>query len=84
MWFVYCLRSRSRNYIYVGLTNDIARRTNQHNTGKERTTRPYAPFDLVHTEEFETRVDARRREKFLKSGAGKELLKKIIKEVPTL
>ncbi|NWF87891.1 MAG: hypothetical protein HXY50_00350, partial [Ignavibacteriaceae bacterium] len=40
-----------------------------------RTTKPYAPFELVHSEIFPTRTEARDREKYLKSGVGKEFLK---------
>jgi len=75
MWFVYVIKSSRKNYIYVGLTKDITRRLRQHNGGREQTTRPYAPFNLIHTEEFPDRISARKREKFLKSGCGKEFLK---------
>ncbi len=76
MFFVYVLKSRSRKYIYVGLSDNVERRTSQHNAGKERTTRAYAPFECIHVEEFQTRVEARKREKYLKSGVGKEWLKR--------
>ena len=36
-WFVYCLDSQRRNYVYVGLTNNPQRRIEEHNRGKERT-----------------------------------------------
>lgn len=39
------------------------------------------PFELIHFEEFETRGQARSREKYLKSGAGKEFLRKAIKGI---
>jgi putative endonuclease len=74
-WFVYAIKSIQRNYIYVGLTSDLKRRITQHNTGKERTTRPYRPFELIYIEIFETRSEARNKEIYLKSGCGKELLK---------
>ncbi|HET6273340.1 MAG TPA: GIY-YIG nuclease family protein [Bacteroidota bacterium] len=77
MWYVYALRSLARNYIYVGLTSDLERRFKQHNDGKERTTRPYRPFRLILSEGFVTRAEARHREMYLKSGSGKEFLKKI-------
>jgi putative endonuclease len=77
MFFVYALKSLSRNYIYVGLTDDIERRVCQHNAGKERTTRPYRPFKLIYSESFPTRPEARKKEKYLKSGVGKEFLKKL-------
>ncbi len=75
MFFVYVLRSKTKNYLYVGLTNNINRRVHQHNAGKERTTKPYRPFDIIHLEYFKIRQDARNSEKQLKSGSGKEWLK---------
>lgn len=66
-----------RNYIYVGITNDIERRVGQHQSGKEKTTAPYKPFEIILTESFTSRIDARTREIYLKSGIGKEYLKKI-------
>ncbi|MFA6437554.1 MAG: GIY-YIG nuclease family protein [Candidatus Paceibacterota bacterium] len=74
---IYVIKSISHKYIYVGLTNNYERRINQHNKGKERTTRHYRPFKSVLTEEFKTRIEARKREKYLKSGIGKEYLKSI-------
>jgi putative endonuclease len=57
------------------MSDNVERRVAQHNSGKERTTRAYAPFECIHVEEFETRMQARQREKYLKSGLGKEWLK---------
>ncbi len=76
--FVYVMNSLSRNYIYVGLTNSVLRRFAEHQTGQEKTTAPYRPYELVHTEEFPSRIKARVREKYLKSGVGKEWIKKNI------
>jgi putative endonuclease len=75
MYFVYAISSTVRNYIYVGLTNDLGRRIAEHNAGKERTTRTYRPFVTLHTEKLPDRIAARQREKYLKSGIGKEFLK---------
>ena len=75
MYFVYALKSLERNYIYVGLTNDLDRRFNEHQTGKNKTTKPYRPFVLIYQERFELRIDARQKEIHLKSGVGKEFLK---------
>ena len=79
MYYVYALSSEKRKYIYVGLTKNLARRVKEHQTGSEVTTRPYRPFILVLVEKFKTRIEARKREKYLKSGIGKEYLKVIIK-----
>lgn len=77
-YVVYALKSLNRNYIYVGMTSDIARRTKQHDGGKERTTKPYAPFRLIYQESVETRAEARQLEKKLKVGAGNEFLKSLL------
>ena len=79
MFYVYVINSLLRNYIYVGLTNNIERRLNQHNNGENKTTRPYSPFELILTEQFQTRKEARVREKYFKSGIGKEHIKAIMK-----
>jgi len=75
MFYVYAISSLSRNYIYVGMTNHLARRTSQHNLGKEKTTKPYRPFILIFFERHTDRNNARIREKYWKSGTGKEQLR---------
>ena len=77
-YFVYAIKSEVRAYIYVGMTNNLRRRISDHNKGYNRTTKPYIPFKLIYTEEFPSRIDARVKEKYLKSGVGKEFLKSII------
>ena len=72
MHYTYVLNSIKRKYIYVGLTNNIERRFKQHQKGKEKTTAPYRPFQIILIEKYQTRLEARNREKYLKSGIGKE------------
>ncbi len=76
-YYVYAIQSIKRNYLYVGLTNNIERRMDEHNTGKNKTTKPYRPFKLMFSEKHNTRQIAREREKYLKSGFGKEFLKSL-------
>ena len=71
MFYVYVLYSTSHKRYYVGLTNDIERRLVEHNAGKMPSTKAYLPWIVVHIEKFETRLEARSREKFLKSAAGR-------------
>jgi putative endonuclease len=78
MYFIYALKSLSRNYIYVGMTDCLERRIGEHQSGKNKTTKPYRPFVLIYSEIFSTREEARKKEKYFKSGVGKEFLKKII------
>ena len=79
MYLVYAIKSLVQNYVYVGMTNNLERRLKQHNNGENRSTKAYQPFVLVLSEIYETRVDARNRERYLKSGAGKEHLKSLLK-----
>lgn len=74
-FFVYAISSINRNYIYVGLTSNIEERLKRHNLGYEQTTKPYKPFVLLYTEACEDRIVARNREKYWKSGVGKEKLR---------
>ncbi len=78
MFYVYAISSNSRKYIYVGITNNLDRRIDEHNKGYNKTTRAYRPFKLILAERFAFRSAAREREKYLKGGSGKEFLKKLI------
>lgn len=77
MYYVYAIRSIKKKYIYVGMTGDLEERLKRHNDGRERTTKPYAPFELIYIEKCNNRVNARVREKYLKTGIGKEFLKNV-------
>ena len=77
MYYVYAIKSRSRYYIYVGISDNIDRRFEQHQKGYNQTTKPYRPFVLIYTEKCNSRIEARKREKYLKSGVGKEFLKSL-------
>ena len=81
MFFVYAISSIHRNYIYVGLTDNLQRRIQQHNLGYNKTTKPYKPFILIFNESFPTRQEARIKEKFLKAGSGKKFLRKILAQI---
>ncbi len=72
--WVYALTSLQRSYVYVGLTEDLEDRILRHQSGRERTTKPYRPFELLYSELCADRAAARQREKYLKSGQGKEYL----------
>jgi len=78
MYSVYVLVSQNRNYIYVGLTDNVKRRVGQHQAGKEKTTKVFRPYNLVLIETYASRAEARAREKFLKGGSGKEWIKRSI------
>ncbi|KAB2922285.1 MAG: GIY-YIG nuclease family protein [Bacteroidetes bacterium] len=75
MFWVYVLKSDAHYRFYVGLTEDVARRLAEHNSGRTKSTKAYRPWSIVFSESFITRTEARKREKKLKSGSGKEYIK---------
>ena len=80
MYFVYVIKSRKDGRLYTGITNNLNRRLKEHNQGKISTpsTCNRGPFSLVYFEEALERTVARKREKYFKSGSGREYLKLII------
>jgi len=71
---LYVIKSLSKKYRYVGITNNLNKRLKQHNSGYNKNTKVYKPFKLIHTENFQNYKEARKKEIFLKSGAGKKFL----------
>ena len=77
MFYIYAIKSTTHNRIYVGLTSNLKTRIREHNAGKTKSTKFYKPWILLYHETVESRTNARNREKYLKSGYGKEFLKTI-------
>ena len=79
MYTVYVLYSEKFNKTYTGYTSDLSSRINSHNqlstTGY---TRKYRPWVLLYTEVYETKKEAIRREKQLKTGKGRDWIKQLI------
>jgi putative endonuclease len=73
---VYAIRSKIDGRIYVGQTNNVDKRLKQHNAGKTVSTRPYKPWEIIHKENFPNRIEARKREKFLKRWFWKRIFKR--------
>ena len=80
MWHVYVLKSLKNQRLYTGSTNDLQRRLAEHQRGKNRYTRYAGPFELVYSETHADRLEARRREWYLKSGKGRHFIQELLKE----
>jgi putative endonuclease len=76
MFYVYVIWSLSGKFTYPGITQGLKDRLKRHAEGRNLATRRFRPFKLLFTEQFETRALARSREKYLKSGAGSEFIRK--------
>jgi len=74
-YVVYAIKSLIDNRIYVGMTQNLKKRIIEHNQGKTKSTKGYRPWKVIFFEEVESRLEARRVEKYYKSGCGKEFLK---------
>jgi putative endonuclease len=81
MFTVYALYSLSHQKIYIGYTSDMEQRLLSHNSlGKKGWTIKYRPWKLAYTEEHQTKKEAMRREKQLKSAKGREFIWDIIND----
>jgi len=78
MFHVYILESEITGRHYVGHTSDLAQRLGQHNNGITKSTKNRGPWKLILQEDFPTRADAMRSERFLKTGQGREELKRLL------
>ncbi|MFM7839751.1 MAG: GIY-YIG nuclease family protein [Chitinophagaceae bacterium] len=75
---VYAIVSESSRENYVGMTLDAQRRLKEHNNRRNRYTKSLRPWKLFRIEYFHDWNEARQREKYLKSGVGKEFLKSMV------
>jgi predicted GIY-YIG superfamily endonuclease len=71
---LYVLRSLEQGRRYVGITKDLPRRLEEHRRRTSKGSQQLGSFELIHEEKFPSYVEARAREKFLKSGQGRRWL----------
>ena len=79
MYTVYILISEKDKKRYIGCTSNLNRRLEEHNLGLVKSTKNRRPFKLIYTEEFSDKSEALNKEKFFKTGKGREYLKNINK-----
>lgn len=66
MFYVYVLKSKLDNELYIGSTNNLKKRIDEHNKGNVYSTKDRISFELVYYEAYKAEGDARMREKMLK------------------
>ncbi|MBO3116931.1 GIY-YIG nuclease family protein [Winogradskyella sp. DF17] len=67
-YYCYILSNKNRTVLYIGYTEDLQQRLEEHKNGKGAVfTKKYNSIDLIHFEEFELKKEAKSREKQLKN-----------------
>jgi putative endonuclease len=78
MYYVYILKSKLDNKLYTGFSSNLKKRISEHNSGGVVSTKNRRPLELIYYEAYKEKVNALKREKFLKTTRGKSQLKKQI------
>ncbi len=77
-YIIYVLQSQVDGSLYKGMTTNMENRLKQHNAAKTKSTKSKKPWIVVYTEYFNNAQDARNREKYFKTAAGRRFLKQIL------
>jgi putative endonuclease len=79
MYCTYILQSQKNKKYYIGSCEDVEIRVKKHNSGQVRATKAGIPWVVVCKEFYESRSEAVRRERQIKSYKGGNAFKKLIK-----
>jgi len=74
----YILQNSLTRRFYIGSTNNLLRRSEEHNRGQTKSTRQKGNWILIYKEEYKTNIEAKKREKVIKSYKGGNAFKKLI------
>lgn len=66
MYYVYILKSKKDDKLYIGYTTSINKRVDEHNKGLNKSTKHRLPLELIYLEAYKSMSDAKFREKNLK------------------
>ena len=80
MWRVYIIKSKDHDWYYIGMSQNPFDRLKSHNSGKVRSTKYKKPYEILLIEEFDSLKKARTREKYYKTGFGKKVWMKKLKD----
>ena len=78
MYYAYILISEKSSRFYIGHSNEIIERLNTHNTGRVKSTRNKGPWKCVYFEEYDTKLEANRRELEIKKQKSKQYIDDLI------
>ncbi|MFH1950167.1 MAG: GIY-YIG nuclease family protein [Pseudomonadota bacterium] len=75
MYYTYVLLSDKDNKLYVGYTENLRKRINEHDSGKVSSTISRRPLKLIYYEACVNELDAINRERYFKTGFGRKFLR---------
>ncbi|MBI1939385.1 MAG: GIY-YIG nuclease family protein [Ignavibacteriales bacterium] len=78
MYFVYVLQSITSKKYYIGQTDNLERRFQQHNSGYSKSTKSGVPWELVYHKEFESRSEAYQFEQKIKRMKSAKFIEELI------
>jgi predicted GIY-YIG superfamily endonuclease len=78
-YFLYILKSKRFERYYTGISKDVVKRLEFHNTKEKGFTSRYRPWELVYFKEYENKSDAMKSERIVKSWKSKVMIEKLIK-----
>jgi len=79
MHYVYVLKSKKDNNLYIGCTSNLENRLKYHNSGRVRSTKSRIPFKMIYSENYVDKYRAFEMEEYYKTARGKKELKLKIK-----
>ncbi|NTV41515.1 MAG: GIY-YIG nuclease family protein [Candidatus Moranbacteria bacterium] len=80
MFYIYIIYSKKLNKKYIGYCENLKNRLREHNSGESKFTSRGVPWSLVYYQVFLSEIDARKEERFLKSGKGRDRLKFLLND----
>lgn len=81
MYYSYILINSDRTKTYIGHTDNLNRRLKEHNSGNNKFTSKFGPWEVKHFEKFDELVHAIKREKYFKSCTGRKFIKKLFNDI---
>ena len=75
MYDVYILHSENCNKTYTGMSSDVEKRLKQHNSNQNHSTKNCNDWVVIHSEECDSRIEARKIEKYYKGASGRRTIK---------
>jgi putative endonuclease len=82
-YYIYVLRSKIDNNFYVGYTENLKSRFEQHSKGSVISTKNRGQLELIYSEACLSKRDATHREKYLKTYHGKLFIRNRLKSYLT-